>query len=232
MARRRRARCAARLSYGLGALPSRRSHERVAEAARSSVGAGSDRRLSPPQPSRALAGCGVLFSSSLLCLLRSSASQASTPRRQANHRAPPPSTPRRSQRRCTRTIAAGPMRARRVMACGSDVGARAWRSSSASTHSAPRAAARFGRGLATCTPIGSTHGPFRQMHARRAALSSRGAHARRDRAVDGEVQFASARGAWSSCPAGQLDAAAPRGARLGFRGRQLTRGGRAQAGHA
>ena len=74
MARRRRARCAARLSCGLGALPSRRSHERVAEAARSSVGAGSDRRLSPPQPSRALAGCGVLFSSSLLCLLRSSAS--------------------------------------------------------------------------------------------------------------------------------------------------------------
>ena len=74
MARRRRARCAARLSYGLGALPSRRSHERAAEAARSSVGAGSVRWLSPPQPSRALAGCGVLFSSSLLCLLRSSAS--------------------------------------------------------------------------------------------------------------------------------------------------------------
>ena len=74
MARRRRARCAARLSYGLGALPSRRSHERVAEAARSSVDAGSVRWFSPPQPSRALAGCGVLFSSSLLCLLRSSAS--------------------------------------------------------------------------------------------------------------------------------------------------------------
>ena len=35
------------------------------------------------------------------------------------------------------------MRGRRVMACGSDVGARAWRSSTASTHSAPRAAARI-----------------------------------------------------------------------------------------
>ena len=47
-----------------------------------------------------------------------------------------------------------------------------------------------------------------------------------------QVQFASARGAWSSCSAGQLDAAASRGVRLGFRGRQLTRGGRAQAGCA
>ena len=144
--------------------------------------------------------------------------QASTPRRQANHRAPPSSTPPRSPRRRTRTIAAGSMRARRVMACGSDVGARAWRSSSASTHSAQHAAARFGRGLATCTPIGPTHGPFHHMCAHRATLSSRGAHARRDRAVDGEVQFASARGAWSSCSAGQLDAAAPRGARRAFGG--------------
>ena len=160
--------------------------------------------------------------------------QASTPRRQANHRAPPPSpsTPPRLQRRRTRTIAAGPMRGRRVMACGSDVGARAWRSTPLARTQRRAPPRVFGRGLATCTPVGSTHGPFRHMRARRAALSSRGAHARRDRAVDGEVQFASARGAWSSCPAGQLDAAAPRGARLGFRGRQLTRGGRAQAGHA
>ena len=44
----------------MGALPSRRPHERVAEAARNSAGAGSDRWLSPPQPSRAPAGCGVL----------------------------------------------------------------------------------------------------------------------------------------------------------------------------
>ena len=144
--------------------------------------------------------------------------QASTPRRQANHRAPPPSTPRRSQRLCTRTIAAGPMRAPRVMACGSDVGARAWRSSSASTHSAPRAAARFGRELAACTPIGSTHDPFHHMCAHRATLSSRGARTRRDHAVDGEVPFASAHAAWSSCSAGQLDAAAPRGARMAFGG--------------
>ena len=144
MARRRRARCAARLSCGLGALPRRRSHERAAEAACSSVDAGSDRRLSPPQPSRALAGCGVLFSSSLLCLLRSSASG----KHAAAAGKPPRATaitidPPRLQRRRTRTIAAGPMRGRRVMACGSDVGARAWRLSSASTHSAPRAAARI-----------------------------------------------------------------------------------------
>ena len=221
MARRRRARCAARLSYGLGALPSRRSHERAAEAARSSVGAGSVRWLSPPQPSRALAGCGVLFSSSLLCLLRSSASgkhaaaAGKPPRATVVDPSPIAATTR------TRTIAAGSMRARRVMACGSDVGARAWRSSSASTHSAQHAAARFGRGLATCTPIGPTHGPFHHMCAHRATLSSRGAHARRDRAVDGEVQFASARGAWSSCSAGQLDAAAPRGARRAFGGVSL-----------
>jgi len=231
MARRRRARCAARLSCGLGALPRRRSHERAAEAACSSVGAGSDRRLSPPQPSRALAGCGVLFSSSLLCLLRSSASG----KHAAAAGKPPRATaidPPRSQRRRTRTIAAGPMRARRVMACGSDVGARAWRSTPLARTQRRAPPRVFGRGLATCTPIGSTHGPFRHMRARRAALSSRGAHARRDRAVVGEVQFASARGAWSSCPAGQLDAAAPRGTRLGFRGRQLTRGGRAQAGRA
>ena len=119
------------------------------------------------------------------------------------------------------------------MACGSDVGARAWRSTPLARTQRRAPPRVFGRGLATCTPVGSIHGPFRHMRARRAVLSWRGAHARRDRAVDGEVQFASARGAWwSSCPAGQLDAAAPRGARLGFRGRQLTRGGRAQAGRA
>ena len=85
--------------------------------------------------------CSVLVVASLFAaLVRIRQARRGGRQTTARHRHRPPL---RSQRRRTRTIAAGSMRARRVMACGSDVGARAWRSSSASTHSAPRAAARI-----------------------------------------------------------------------------------------
>ena len=175
----------------MGALPSRRSHERVAEAARSSVGAGFARWLSPPQPSRALAEGGVLFSSSLLCLLRSSGSAS------GKHAAAAGKTPRATvvdpspNAATTRAYDSGKFgestscHGVRVLMSARAHGGRAARART--QRRAPQRA--FGRRLATCTPIGSTHGPFRHMRARRAAISSRGAHARRNRAVDGEVQF-------------------------------------------
>ena len=231
MARRRRARCAARLSCGLGALPSRRSHERVAEAARSSVGAG----LSGGSRHRSRAGRsrGVVFCSRRRCsVCCARPHQASTPRRQANHRAPPSSTLPRSQRRCTRTIAAGPMRARRVMACGSDVGARAWRSSSASTHSAPRAAARIRPGACHLHADRIDPRPI-PPHARapcRTELARSARTPRSRRCWRGAVREC----AWCVV---ELSGWATRRRRTegrahGFRGHQLTNGGRAQAGRA